>query len=432
MKRFSQRRALSSAGLAAAVPVALGLILSYSTPLVIAYFAGDQEFGIYSYALAWASMIGLMSVWGFGVAATKFIALGCGGDDRYAPGPVFRLLMRWTLALSLASCAAFGLVAAALWIVGGPRATSVLILSAALIPVVSLGMTRRNAAMSSGDRWAAELPENIGRNGALLMLLPFLLASSELSAFNLMIATVCAGWVCLLLGWAWSIRRVPHLRAGLPDASRRSLRQYSSTVGISSVIIAAWSMLDVIVVGLVAPDWRTVGAYVVATRIAALSGAIASLVDPLTAPAFAVAVANRNRESIDRLKNYYLLAVCAWAACVLVALPVLGNWIVRGLGLQQDAYWAMLVLSAGYLVNACTGPSHLLLTMGGYHRLHMNITIVSLSVSALLIAWGASFGLLGAAAGKAMSIALMNSLQAVAVQRKLRTDSTVVSWFRYS
>lgn len=412
------------------LPILIGLLLSYSTPLVLAYAVGEYAFGLYAYAIAWTGMLGLMCKWGFDVAATKFVALGRSGEARYPPGEVSRLLLAWTMAVSVPVALVFGSFAAVAAGRGGGQVLPVLAAGAALIPIVAMGMVRRNAALSAGASWAAELPENIGRSAGLLLLLPLLILHGFASPAYLALATVGVGALCLAVGLGWIARILPAEGTGVPPPSRREIVEYSATVGTSGMLIAGWSVIDIIIVGALFSDWQTVGTYALAARLAALCATFGALVDPLFAPAIAVARSRGDREATARLIYLYPLVAVGWAASALLGLAATGGLILLYVDADPQAYWTILIIGAGYLFGAGTGASHILLTMGGHHRLHLKITLVSVALSVVLVSAGAVFGLIGAAIGKALSIILMKILQLIMVRRRLNTDSSLAAHFR--
>ena len=190
---------------------------------------------------------------------------------------------------------------------------------------------------------------------------------------------------------------------------------------------------DVLVVGALT-DPTTTGLYIVASRIASLAATPATLLDQVVAPRVAEAAEYGEKNRLRDLSWEY--AVLSFVGCVVLLgfLALFGVQFIRVLfgDAYQESLTILWVLLAGHVANAMTGPTGILLSMTGSHR--VSIVVSGASVICyffLLYLWAPTYFAMGAASAFSVAIGLKVLLQLLLVIRRLRFNPTVFQWPRF-
>jgi len=234
---------------------------------------------------------------------------------------------------------------------------------------------------------------------------------------------VSATATVLLAGGVWS-RRMPGFwrEPGALD-TRWLLRTSLPLLWVASMnLVMGWT--DILVLG-IWTDAATVGVYGVATRIAALTAFILVAVNSVTAPRFATLHAQNDHRGLERLAQrsacWMLLAVLPIILFLLLfpklILGFFGTDFVGGESLLR-------VLALGQLVNVAMGSVGYLLMMTGYERLMRNNIVFSAFLNLVgNLVLVPIFGAIGAAISTAFSLAFMNLVSFLLVNKKLRINT---------
>ncbi|MGM0452724.1 MAG: lipopolysaccharide biosynthesis protein [Thermodesulfobacteriota bacterium] len=174
---------------------------------------------------------------------------------------------------------------------------------------------------------------------------------------------------------------------------------------------------------------ENVALFRVAQRAAMLIPFGLQAVNMAIAPTVAELFSKKEKQRLQRLISKSMLAVLAFALPVALGLVLGGTWLIP-LVFGKDyaaAYWPMVILCTGQLVNAGMGSVGLILNMGGRERL----TAIAVAIAAvvnvvlnviLIPVWGAA----GAALATSAGLLVWNVVLAVWLYR----DTGIVSVFR--
>lgn len=223
----------------------------------------------------------------------------------------------------------------------------------------------------------------------------------------------------LLTGAAWS-RHKPGLWREKGHFDTRLLLHTSLPLLWVASMSFVMSGTDILVLG-VWTDAATVGVYGVAIRIAALTAFILVAVNSVIAPRFAALHALGNYEALERLAQRSTAWMLLAASPIILFLLLIPEWILQLFGADFVGGAALLrILVLGQLVNVAMGSVGYLLMMTGHERLMRN----NIMLSALLnlignLALVPAFGAMGAAVSTAFSLAFMNLVSFLLVNKKL-------------
>lgn len=169
--------------------------------------------------------------------------------------------------------------------------------------------------------------------------------------------------------------------------------------------------LDIIFLGVFEP-LGIVGLYTVATRVTLLPGLFISSVNTVLNPKIAIlfkkGLIKEMRLELGKLRR--LLVVLGLAIVAITALC--GQFILSLWGEEFiQGYSVMLVLIIGQFFNISTGPSGVVLLMGGEEKLRRNISLIKLFLQILLLfIMVPLWGLFGAALATTIAMIVSNLL----------------------
>ncbi len=398
--------------------------LSFILNLVLANLLGAAQYGIYTYALSWLGLLGVIAIFGLDRLTLRETAILYSRAD----WPRLRTLVRFALGLSLILSLATGCL-----LFGGreaierlgerpPWSAGVWLLLAVLTPLLALSSIQETILRGLHRLLLSQLPRfllqplaMLAALGAWFLLTGGLTAEQALGAYALgLAAALLAGG-----GAIWQIFR----KNGRPAAAAGQYRSWL-TGGWHLFIIAAIGMLngqiDVYLLGFLA-DVEMVGIYAAALRGAALISLGLSLAVVTISPAFAGHYAAGKTAALEQAVRQ------ATRLGLLTGLPVAAAMIIGGrwfLGLFGPAFVtghvALILLTAGQLVNITCGPVAALLTMTGHERdvvigLGASLLTGLLMGLALIPVWGIN----GAAAASAGGLAAWNLILLAFGRRRL-------------
>lgn len=401
----------------------VSVVLMLGVQVALARLMGVESYGVYVYAISWMNLLVLVAKVGWDNTLLRFVA------DYRSRGRwgLIRGLLGTSHRVTLAASAV--MVAGVLgWIaLRGDRLSDELAWSLAVcgaaIPFLALSGLRRSTLRSLRYIVLSQVPESVVRPLVLLALLGvcWLTWSAKLWAPVAALFTLVAAIVSFAIGDRWQRRRMPpEVGATAPERASRLWTDTAVFLFFISLINMLTQRVDVLIIGAVLGA-RDVGLYAPASRMAEMIVFGLNATNMVAAPLIAEYHARgepRQLQRIVTLSGYgilaYTLPVCA--ALVFAGRPILALF---GEGFPA-AYPVLVVLVAGHLVNALTGPVSFVMSMTGAQRQLSYITGVFLVLNAvctyLLLP---RFGVVGAAIATSAAMAGSNIV------------STLYVYFRY-
>lgn len=380
------RKLLRGGAIGLVIKVGSGL-LAFAIALVMARALGAEEYGKFAALLSAGLAVGQFATFGQPKLVVRFF-----GEymSRNEPGLARGLLRHshrivffgsMALAALLTAVVAFGVTRAggegySHWLVVGP-----LILGLALAEYYS------HVLRSFHELVWAMLPRDILWRGFVTL---FGLGLAALGLHFTAATIISVSAVVLLVLMLLQFRRVSGhiaaLSAGAPAYRRRDW--YHATWGLwgLNVLGVAFPHITVVSVSFLMGDVEA-GSFFAAVRIVGLLSmpliAINLVMGPGIASAYHAENAVKNVQDICRTSVILLLPVVLAAA---LAVWVLGEML---LGLVSDAAAAarsaLLILTAGYVVNTLSGSTGLLMQMTGHERRFLAYSAVSNAVAVVLL-----------------------------------------------
>jgi O-antigen/teichoic acid export membrane protein len=385
---------------------------------MVARELGTRDLGRYALVFAMLAVLGLLSLCGFRAALTRYIAVYLADGDPAGVRGTVRLCTSISVAVSVMLAIAMLLTAPQLAAVfHDPGLVTGIRLVALTLPAATL----RDAALAATQGWRTQkaftmigwIYEPLARLSltAVALALDFGLTGAFVAIF-------VAAWTSALAA-CWSLwrrmRLTPRARARFDtrDIFGFSLVSWATTLTSTGLI---WA--DTLLLGHLSTT-ESVGVYTVATRLVTLAVFVMAPLNAAVAPHFAHLFHMGDLRELGHVYTFVTTWILRLSLPAFVALLVFPRGL---LGVFGEDYGrgviVTVVLAAGQLVNAATGPCGTLLTMCGRVRLNMINNAVALvlniGLNLLLIP---SLGILGAALAWSVSLALVNLARVAQVSR---------------
>jgi O-antigen/teichoic acid export membrane protein len=391
-------------------------VLGFLTAIVLAKMLGPSGYGTYAFVMALVGFVTIPSELGVpGLAVREVAASNARKDWGYMRGFIIR--SHQMIGLMSAVLATFGATALLIWGRNlDPIKASCMWLALLLIPLVSLGSLR--GAMLRGLRKVVlgQLPEQVIRPASLLLLILVLHLAGHgfetaVSVMSVQIISVAIAFAC---GLVLFVRNRPEeLATAVPHFKSSAAWLHSSIpFGLSAAMQLINGRTDVLVLGMFRDD-AEIGVYRVAVQLATLIIFAQQTVNAIQGPHVAHLYAAGDTKKLQKMITKSSRAIFMFSLSIVILLVLLGEPIIRiAFGPQYaGAYWPLVILSVGQLVNASTGAVANVLNMTGHERDTTRIILVGAVLNvALNFMLTPVLGMIGAAVATASGLITWNLL----------------------
>lgn len=423
-RRNASRRLVHASIFALMVYVG-GAGLTSMAQLGIARMVGATSYGIYSYALAWSTVLATLSTLGFNVSLLRFVpAYSADGRLDLARGVINFALCSSLLTATLAGLAGAGFIVFLPSQQLAQDFQAAMLLGMAVVPMITAYTLGATLVRAFGGVVSALLPERVARDGLLLILLGGAAFSGEwtLNAQFAMTAVVTSSAVTAILVFLTAVKLRP---AGLRKArASYSGRQWWWSVIPPTMLITG---LDVFVgrTGVMLLGWtgrvHEAGVFALGANVALLVGLSSVAVSTMFSPTAADLHARKDHEGLQRL--FSRAAVLSFSGGLALAVPLLlviepllgwfGKDFAAGAPVGR-------ILIMGYLCSAVCGPQLNLMTMTGHEWAAAATMVSGAAANVIACAIGIALdGTIGAAVGFSLSLVIWNLAMAIYIRRRL-------------
>jgi len=409
--------------------------LTFLMSLLLARLLGTTGYGTYAYALAWVSLLSVLSIFGLDKLLVREIAV----YNTRSSWNLMSGLLRWSNITALVVSLGFALLAGiTIWILSDrleSQMTYTLLIALVMLPLIVLLRLRQAAMRGLHHVVGGQLPETLIMPISFFIVVGgmYLFMKNALSAPAVVIAQVVAVGIALLIG-------VRQLQTSLPQSAKEAHPVYQSWTWTYIVMPLVFldtmtminSQIDIILLGLM-KSTGMVGVYAVAKKGAALITFILIAVNIALAPTIASMYAAGEMDKLQRMITKSARVILIGSLPIAIVLILFGHWFLLFFFGQDFVHGekALAILSAGQLINAAMGSVGLLLIMTGYERdaaMCVGISaVLNIILNAFLIP---KWGLEGAAAATTTTVIFWNILLAILVYKRLGIHSTALGEMR--
>lgn len=395
--------------------------------LAIARKIGANSYGIYSYVLAWTTLLSYAATLGFNTVLLRFV-------------PAYSTTGRWSLARGVIGFAfrRSSLVAMIIAVLGIPLVLAVsrnpndeltisLAIGLATVPLVSLYVLGAATVRALGGVISAIAPERLVRDGLLLalILLAGVLGVQPINAVTVLFALMAASFVTLAI-LAVSLRTLwPEQLSSVPSAYAPHDWWYLAVpvmvmIGMeipmsrAGVILLGWS-----------GDNHAAGVFALGLNLAMFLVLPRIAVGTFFSPNVSKLHAHHNEAGLQSLFARATVLSLTGTAVLAIPLLVLIRPVLQFFGDEFVATAPIAqILIAGQIFAAATGPQQNLLTMTGHERAAAVIMVVGAALNILACAIGiAFFGAIGAAIATAATNVIWNAGMAIYIYRHVKVTA---------
>jgi O-antigen/teichoic acid export membrane protein len=409
-----------SVGALSSVRLAGGLTL-FVSEVLLARWMGHESFGIYSYAWAWVATLAAVAGLGLPAAGVRFVAAYRAKQEHARARGILSFATRATLA------AAAGLAIVAIVIVGwaAPDSPYTSALQVAFVAIPALALLNLDAAFARSFGWMALSASAeqlvrplvlIGLGALCVMWRPSLSAAGW--------AVLCALAYFTAAGWQHVAVR-DRVGREIPRGDREYLARTWLRVGAGMLVLVVAQIIrvnvDLVVVGtLLGPG--ELGVYTAAVRAATLVAFFLSVSSLVAQPRMAEMYAQDRRDDLRRFVRSSTRMTFLVSLVIGVMLALVGRHVLALFGAEfVSGYRVLLILIAGHILAAASGPLTSLLMMIGRHDRAAAIHVLSMLVAtALVVPLTSRYGLPGAALATSAGLVLTQIALRVAARRALQ------------
>ena len=391
----------------------IGSAWSHVALLVISLFLarmlGRGDVGLYWQAYAVLSVLNLLSLSGFGPALTRFVAVYRAQEDEGSIRGVVRVGLG--LAVSVSVVLAVSLWTLTPWLADrafdDPRLLDPLRLVALTLPV----MTLTDAALGATKGYKTMKPFALIKlvlEPTARVALTVILIAGGLDLEGAMIALLVSNIAAAALASVALRRLLPTTRSA-PVYRPRDVFGFSMASWLASLSTSGLIWADTVLLGLYLPSGE-VGIYNVAARLVVLASFVMLPINSSLAPRIADLYQRGKTETLRRAYAAATAWIVRLSLPAFIVIVVFPDALLRlfGPGFVSGATVTVL-LAAGKLVDAATGPCAMMLNMSGRPTMNMVNNILGLILNIVLnIALIPSQGIVGSAIAWAVTLVLMN------------------------
>ncbi len=425
----SLSRVARGAGVALVLQV-LGAGLTYLSQIAFARWMGVSPFGVYIYAMAWATLAALVLGLGFPQSVLRFIPQYRTLGDHARTHGLVRMSRRTTL-VGGCTVALLGTITVGVF-ARLDETSEVALISLWLIPVGVL-INLDTAIIRAGGRVVgAYAPPFVIRPLALLLIVGvFWVSSGRITAITAIAITLAVYMAVAVIQSIFVREMVQKSKSPLAAAyDTRVWLRVSMPLLLVAGFQVALGQADLLILG-ATRGVRDAAYYLAATKSATLVSYVLIAVSAMTAPLFSELETRKDRVGLQRLVAVSAQWVFWPTLLVAIGIATLAPFILDlfGPGFSM-AHTALLVLLFGQLVNAACGPVGYLLSMTGYQDDTAKVYGITSVFNVVLCYLGARiYGLTGAACATTFSMIAWNVWLYGLTRRRLGIHASVMSFF---
>lgn len=402
--------------------------IAFFSQVLLARWMGSFEFGLFTTAWVWITVIGGLATLGFATSVIRYLSeYRETGQLDLARG--FLRVGRTFAIVTGVLVAALGWLLIATGAITGPLVYPLGLVLAAL-PAYALTDFQDGVGRAQGWIDLALLPPYVFRPILLFGFIALVMVQGQQqSATTAALAAIAATWVTAAIQYFLQKRRMAH---ALPDGPRAFAVREWVPQSLPLLLLDGFSLmllnLDILLLELfVTAD--QIGIYFAAIRTISLVSFIQFSVTAVAMPKFAsLRATGRHADIVPTLREMQKWTF--WPSVIgIVGLLGLGYPLLWLFGQEfTAAYPVMFVLSAGLLVRAWAGPAQSLLVVSGHQAKAAAILLLTVILNAILnLTLIPLWGILGAAAATAAALVFESACTMILCNRYFATSGEMTN-----
>ncbi len=409
----------------------VGTALAFVTQLFTARLLGAKGYGNYIYVMSFMEVMAIIGKFGFDTASTRFVSTYCGQKNWSLLRGFLRYSQQFVVVGSLMAAASLGVTA---WLFRGSLEDGLLIvfwLASLMLPLFTSLKLQETRLLALKRVFAAQLPQNILRPLVILAGLGLAIFwKIDLTTARYMGLVLTATGIISLTSYVLWSRAIPvESKSIRPSFQSQEWWHVARATILFASLQVVLSQSDKLMIGTLVGTTDT-GLYGVAKRISSLMAFPLIAVNSILGPMIARLYAQESKQELQRVVSFGVGIVMLITSAIAICLVVGGKTLLGLFGSEFTAsYGLLMILVAGELINALSGPVALILNMTGHHN--DTIKVLGLTVMLnLVLNWFLipQLGASGAAIATAISLVLWNLLMGMLVWQRLKIIPLALPW----
>jgi len=402
--------------------------------LAIARTVGAASYGIYSYVLAWMTLLSYFATLGLNMVLLRFVPAYSAKERWSLTRGVIRFAFQrsFLVAMAIAICGIAIVFSSAKNI--RHEMTISLVIGLATVPLVALYVLGSATVRALGGVISAIAPERLGRDGLTLVIVLLAAALSVIPPDATMVLSallISSAVTAGLLGWSILKLWPPQLRSAELAYAPGDWWHFAFPVMIMMGVDVLMSRAGVILLGW-AGETHAAGIFALGLNLALFLVLPRVAVGTFFSPNVSKLHAHRNAKALQSL--FARATVLSLTGTMTLALPLLllTEPLLRFFGDDFVATAPIArILIAGQIFAAATGPQQNLLIMTGHERAAATLIVIGAIMNVFGCAIGiALYGAMGAAVATAATNVIWNAAMVIYISKRLNMTAGLL--FEYS
>ena len=393
----------------------LGACLSFALTLLVTHAISPSRFGLYAIALATVIVAQPAAVLGLDVGAVRFVALHAADGDE--PGARGSFQVAFAIVALVSALLTVVLFWQAPWLAAHafhkPGAAELMRLVSLALPALALTRVVIGALQGLGLMGYAAWVNPLRVLATVLATVPLL--ALGFGARGVALAFVPPAWAALAVSLVLLVRALPNAFAPSPSTwQARRMLAFSLPQTLTTMLLQVIMWTDMLVLGRMRAA-AEVAVYAICQRLLSPAQIVSTATGQMFAPRIAAEDARGDRRNLGTMLKrvtYWNLAASIPVFALLLVIP--GPLLHLFGSAYSTGATALVILAAGQLFNAATGPLGQVINMSGhpYITLANNAVVAALNVAGCLILIP-RYGIVGAAASTTGAVTIVNVVEAV-------------------
>jgi O-antigen/teichoic acid export membrane protein len=409
----------------------IGQLLTLGLQILFGRILGTEEYGIYSYAMAWLGVGLIIGKLGFDTALVRFVAAYNTRNFPQRVRDMWQVARRWSLVSSLVAAP---LLAFAAWKVAGTESASLVptfLTFAILLPIATfselassvLRGLKRIALAMYGD----SLVRPLVATAAFAALFWFGKQDAHAAMLAYAVGTIAAA----VIAGGLVRRRIGGIPARVHPRLQRAWVWFAVVLMFANAFLILLYTLDTILIGAL-KNTTEAGLYAVASRVAILVLFVMNALQSIGAPLFAEAYAVDRVSGLRKVVRAFNVVSVAAALPIALILVLFAEPVLATFGADfRSAFPVLQILAGMQVINVLTGPVGVLMSMTGQQNRLAALLAGGLIVHLLLCVFLIpEYGAVGAAWAAFIAHGVWNLLGVFLVRTKTGIDCSVFDWLR--
>ena len=392
-----------------------GLGINFLVMLIITNQYGDKVYGSYSLVFTLAQAAGLLFALGFPNALVSHLGLRSMNDP--FSQQMFRKGLGILAAITLIPFLLFffGADYIAEYVFGSKQLSDYILIAAFTIPAMMLHEFVLYFFIATGNFIKFNIFMFLVPNIILLLLLFFI--TNIPGSYTFLFYTISVVGV-LAIECVFALKKYSGSKE--KTMSAKAMIKYASPMMFSGLMLYLLNWTDVFLLGAMVSE-EEVGYYNLAYRIASLSMLVIASINVVIAPRVAKLYKDGDLKAMHSEVKKSTHIIIALTTPIVLGIILLSDFLLTLFGKSfGNGREALIIISAGFLLNAATGTVDQVLNMTGNQKVLQNITIMGFVLNAVLnVMLIPEYGINGSAMASLITNVVFNFTCAYYIKKKL-------------